>query len=151
MRTRATTTLTAALLLALAACSSNGDDTDADAAPKSSKPAAEQPSTTPTPAEAAELERAVRDYTAAYFKGDADTAYGTLSKRCAGKITAADYAAVVKQAHADYGTGHDATSVKAAVSGDLARVSYKVDGIPKFDQEAQPWAREGGAWKFDAC
>lgn len=147
MRTRATITL-AATLLALTACSSNNE---ADA-PAASSPAAEQePSTTPTPADAAELTAAVQAYTAAYFKGDADEAYGALSERCRGKVTPEAYGAVVKQAAADYGPDHPATDVQAEVSGKLARVTYKVAGLPKFDQQAQPWTREGDAWKYDAC
>lgn len=148
MRTRATITLTtAAALLALTACSSSNDD-KADA--PSSSPTAEQPSTTPTPAAAAGLEDAVRAYTEAYFAGKADPAYATLSKRCKGKVAPEVYAAVVEQAHADYGQQTVKTFKADQVSGDLARVSYGV-GLPKFDQSGQPWAREGGDWKYDAC
>ncbi|MEU7381536.1 hypothetical protein AB0A91_16340 [Streptomyces sp. NPDC042207] len=155
MRTRtATATLAAiAALAALTACSSNSSDGSDDAKP--SRPAttteAEQPATTTAPDGTAELAAAVQDYTAAYFKGDAKTAYAALSKRCAGRIDEDMYAATVEQAKADYGPDHPATDVKADVSGDLARVSYKVKGLPKFDQQAQPWTREGDAWKYDAC
>lgn len=150
MRIRATTTLaTVAALLALTACSSSTDDKPAD--PSTLATTAVQPSITPTPADAAVLSAAVQAYTAAYFKGDATTAYAALSKRCKGKIGAAEYAPVVQQAHTDYGSDHAATDVQADVSGVLARVTYKVAGLPKFDQEAQPWAREGGTWKYDAC
>ncbi|RMB85613.1 hypothetical protein [Streptomyces shenzhenensis] len=146
MRTRATITLaTAAALLALTACSSSDDKASSPTDPAPAK------TTTPTPAETGALELTVRDYTEAYFKGDAKTAYGVLSKRCAGKVTEELFAATVRQAHTDYGAGHPATDVQADVSGDLARVTYKVEGLPKFDQESQPWAREGGTWKYDAC
>lgn len=153
MRTRATITLAAALL-ALTACSSTDDKpSTAESRPAASSPAAEkqEPTTTPTPAEAAELTAAVKAYTAAYFEGDADTAYGMLSARCAKKIGPEAYAAVVEQAKKDYGPDHPATDVQAEVSGKLARVTYKVKGLPKFDQQAQPWTREGDAWKYDAC
>jgi hypothetical protein len=147
MRTRATITLaTAAALLALTACSSN-DGAKSDTAPTT----AETPSITPTPADAALVTQAVQAYTTAYFKGDAKTGYAALSKRCKGKVDEVVYAATVKQAAADYGSGHAATAVKAEVSGALARVTYTVAGLPKFDQESQPWAREGGTWKYDAC
>lgn len=142
-------TTAAALLLALTACSSSDDDKAAE--PSTAPSRVEQPSTTPTPAEAAALEGAVKAYTVAYFKGDTDATYATLSKRCQGKVTPEVYGAVVKQAAADYGNGHPATDVQANVSGTLARVSYKVAGLPKFDQQAQPWTREGGDWKYDAC
>ena len=148
MRTRATITLAAALLLPLTACSSSDDGA---AEPGSSATSEQQPSTTPTPADAAELTAAVQAYTAAYFKGDTDKAYGALTDRCQGKVTPEAYGAVVKKFAADYGPDHPATDVQADVSGSLARVTYKVKGLPKLDQKQQPWAREGGAWKYDAC
>lgn len=150
MRTTTIPLAAAVLLLALTACSSPDDDSSS-AGTASSPAAAEQPSTTPTPAETAALTTAVQAYTTAYFKGDTDTAYGALSKRCQGKVTPEMYGAVVKQAATDYGPAHPATDVHAEVSGTLARVTYKVQGLPKLDQEAQPWAREGGDWKYDAC
>ncbi|MGY1500819.1 hypothetical protein ACW4TU_30280 [Streptomyces sp. QTS52] len=147
---RTTTTLaTVAALLALTACSST-DDKPATADSTVSSPAAVEPTTTPTPAEAGALEQAVREYTAAYFQGDAETAYAVLSKHCQGTITAAAYGAVVEQAKADYGQQTVKTVTVDKLSGDLARVSYTVS-LPKFDQQGQAWTREGGAWKYDAC
>ncbi|MFJ1698175.1 hypothetical protein ACIOHC_24170 [Streptomyces sp. NPDC088252] len=149
MYTRATIAVLAAALLTLTACSSSNDDKPT-AASSSSEPSTKQP-TTPSLGTEDGPEEAVIAYTAAYFKGDATTAYEILSKRCQGKVGLDAYAGVVKQAAADYGNDHPATNVKANVSGDMARVTYKVNGLPKFDQEAQPWAREGGAWRYDAC
>ncbi len=149
--TTATLAATAAALLALTACSSSDDDTAADPTPSTPTATAEAPTTTPTPADAADLTAAVQRYTTAYFKGDGDTAYAALSKRCKGKINATAYGSIVDQAAADYGPDHSATDVKADVSGELARVTYKVSGLPKLNQDAQPWAREGGDWKYDAC
>lgn len=147
MRTRATITLAAALL-ALTGCTSSSDDKPATAEDRSARPTATAAAT--PDGEAAELEQAVRDYTDAYFAGDA-AAYDTLSERCQDKVTPEAYEAVVKQAATDYGKDHPATDVQADVSGDLARVSYKVQGLPKFDQKQQPWTREDGAWRYDAC
>ena len=152
MRTRATITVTAVLLLAATACSSNDDD-------KANGPdvtaSAEQPSTTPTntpaPADGVELERVAATYTDLYFGGSGQAAYKFLSKRCQGEADPAVFTATVEQAAKDYGPDHPATDVHATVSGDLGRVSYKVKGLPKFDQQDQPWAREGGDWKYDAC
>jgi hypothetical protein len=150
MRTRATiTALAAATLLTLAACSSSSDD--AAPATDSGTPSPEPTVSVPTAHENDDLEAAVGVYTGAYFSGDADTAYGMLSKRCQGKVTPEAYKAVVVQAAADYGPDHPATDITAEVSGKLARVTYKVKGVPKFDQEAQPWTLEGDAWKYDAC
>lgn len=153
MRIRATITLAAALL-ALTACTSSTDDGDSAPEPSSAPPTTaeqQEPSTTPTPADAAELTAAVQAYTAAYFEGDAEAAYGALSERCQGKVTAEAYGAVVEQAKADYGPDQAATDVQADVSGTLARVTYRVEGLPKFDQKQQPWTREGDDWKYDAC
>jgi hypothetical protein len=150
MRTRATTTLAALLIAALTACGSGSDDSAAPAS-DSSPADAEQTTAVPAEHEADDLKAAVHVYTAAYFEGDADTAYGMLSKRCRGKVGPEMFEATLKQAAADYGPDHPATDVRAEVSGKLARVSYKVKGVPKFDQERQPWALEGDAWKYDAC
>ncbi|MGW1780379.1 hypothetical protein ACWCQQ_14730 [Streptomyces sp. NPDC002143] len=148
MRIRAAVALTAALL-ALAACSSSGDDPAP--AGDSGTPAAEPTVSVPAEHEADDLKAAVAVYTAAYFAADADTAYGMLSTRCAERTTKDAYADVVEQANADYGDDHPATDITAQVSGTLARVAYKVQGLPKFDQQAQPWTLEGDAWKYDAC
>ncbi len=148
---RTTTTLAVALIAAaLTACGSNTDD---KAAPSPTNTTATE---TPAPAPSADtstadLEHAVQAYTTAYFAADVDTAYSALSARCAKEITKAVYEAVVKKAAADYGPDHPATGITAQVSGDLARVTYKVQGLPKFNQNGQPWAREGGAWHYDAC
>ncbi len=146
---RTTTLATAVLLLALTACSSS-DDKPATADNTASSPAVKKPTTTPAPAATAELQLAVRRYTAAYFQGASDVAYEALSKRCQGTITAAAYSAVADRANADYG----AQTVKEVTvdqqAGNLARVSYTVS-LPKFDQQGQAWVREGGNWKYDAC
>jgi hypothetical protein len=33
----------------------------------------------------------------------------------------------------------------------MGRASYKVRGLPKYDQQAQPRTREGDGWKYNAC
>lgn len=153
MRTRATITTAALLLTALTACSS-GDDDSTDAAPPAASSSASTPASAESsapPADDAELTAAVQAYTDAYFAGEASTAYRMLSERCQKDINELMYGATVKQAATDYGPDHAATDVQAEVSGDMARVTYKIEGLPKLDQDAQPWAREGGAWKYDAC
>jgi hypothetical protein len=150
MRTRATITLAAALLATLTACSSSSDD-KADAPSSKPTPAAEQPSITSTPADAVDLERVAETYTDLYFAGEGKGAYAFLSKRCRAKADPARYAATVEQAAKGYGSDHPATDVHATVSGDTGRVSYKVKGLPKFDQQRQPWTLEEGDWKYDAC
>ncbi|MFI6039201.1 hypothetical protein ACIBBD_34755 [Streptomyces sp. NPDC051315] len=151
MRTRATTVIAAALLAALTACSTASSDGKAEPAGDSGTPAAEPTISVPADKEGDDLEAAVAVYTAAYFAADAATAYDMLSKRCRGEITADAYAGVVQQAKADHGEDHPATDVKAEVSGELGRATYKVQGLPEFDQTDQPWTLEDGAWKYDAC
>ncbi|PWI08341.1 hypothetical protein DIZ27_23160 [Streptomyces sp. NWU339] len=152
MRTRATT-ITAVLLLALTACSSSDDDTSADpkpSAPTTSSTPSSEPSSAPSSGDDP-LETAVKEYTEAYFAAEASTAHRMLSERCRKEINPLVYGETLRQAKKDYGSDHPATDVTAEVSGDLARVSYKIEGLPKFDQQAQPWAREDGVWKYDAC
>ncbi|MFJ2515597.1 hypothetical protein ACIPEL_36270 [Streptomyces griseoviridis] len=164
MRTTTTAVLavTAAALLTLTACSSSEDEGSAGTPTRTPSPSrtSSVPEPSGTPAEptntadedgTAALTSAVKAYTAAYFKGDATAAYGALSKRCQGKIDETAYGATVKAATADYGPDHPATDVQTDVSGKLARVTYKVKGLPRFDQEAQPWTLEDNSWKYDAC
>jgi hypothetical protein len=148
MRTSATIATAALLLAALTACSSSGDS---PAASDSGTPAAEPTVSVPADHEGDDLKAAVAVYTAAYFAADTDTAYAMLSARCAKEITKDAYADVVQQAKTDYGPDHAVSDVQADVSGDLGRATYKVEGLPKFDQTKQPWALEGDAWKYDAC
>ncbi|GCB51734.1 hypothetical protein [Streptomyces sp. NL15-2K] len=144
MCTRATITLTAALLLTLTACTSDSDGKDPG--PTITTPSAEQPAKADTTG----LESAVRSYTDAYFRGDVNTVYGIVSDRCTEKITKPAMQALTDRAVGDYGH-QDVKRFKVdQVSGDMARVSYGV-GLPKFDQRQQPWVREGGDWKYDAC
>ncbi|MBM7088111.1 hypothetical protein JTP67_06000 [Streptomyces sp. S12] len=155
MRTRATITLAAALLLTATACTADDD-------PSGSGPSTPAPATTSAPASPAEpsggtgdganaVEAAVKTYTDAYFAGEASTAHGMLSERCRKEINPLLFGETVRQASKEHGPDHPATDVRAEVSGDLARVSYKVKGLPSLDQAQQPWAREGGDWKYDAC
>lgn len=149
MRTRATiTALTAAALLALTACSSS-DDTDnkpGDAQSTAQSPKAAGKADDGTTA----LKKSVEDYTAALFSGDT-SGYDLMSARCQKQMPEAEWAAMAKQAHQQYGS-QKATGVKVdQLAGDLARVSYGAGQIPQFEREGQPWTREGGTWRWDAC
>ncbi|OQD53171.1 hypothetical protein BM536_034305 [Streptomyces phaeoluteigriseus] len=148
MRTRSSI-IVAAALLALTACSSGGDEggSASDSGPAEAEPTI----AVPEAHEGDDLEAAAAVYTSAYFAADTDTAYGMLSARCREEIGADAYTALVEKAKADHGPDHPATDVRAEVSGKLGRVSYKVRGLPQFDQRAQPWTLEDGGWKYDAC
>ncbi|MFJ1865531.1 hypothetical protein ACIOD1_12950 [Streptomyces sp. NPDC088097] len=155
MRTHHTviTALAAAGTLALTGCSSS--DTPADSGPPASwvresgtSPATAQPSADPG---RANLEKTVRAYSAAYFKPDGKTAYATLSKRCQAKAGDAElFAGLVNSAAKTYGRQEIQTLTIDQLAGDLARVSYTYS-VPVLNQSQQPWAREGGAWKYDGC
>lgn len=90
-------------------------------------------------------------YTGACFAGHSMVAWEMLSTRCEGETAPEVYSAAAEKAAADYGSGHTVTDVQAEVSGALGRVSYKVQGLPKFDRTKQPWTREGGVRTYDAC
>lgn len=148
MRIRTTTaTLLAAAALALAGCSSSngGDDAAPAAATASGKPAAAaQDDGT------AALTAAVRAYTADLFDGD-PAGYNYLSARCKEQMTHDAWNQLAEQGHQQYGS-QKATGIHVdQLSGDLARVSYGAGKIPQFDRTAQPWTREGGEWRWDAC
>lgn len=140
-RHRAAATAAAALLtLAATACGGGNDG----------PPAATEPPADNADTDTAALETSVRAYTKALFEPDPDTAYDLLSSRCQDEISPADYAMQSESAHHEYGqlTIEDVTVDQLA--GDMARVSYSV-GVPALEREAQPWTREDGTWRWDAC
>ncbi|MEU6756961.1 hypothetical protein [Streptomyces sp. NPDC046685] len=148
MRTHHTAALlAAATALALTGCSN--DPAPADK-PTSPAPASTPAAPTADPARA-DLEKAVRAYSNAYFKPDGAAAYATLSKRCAAKAGDADiFTAIIDTAAKAYGKQEIQTLTIDQLAGDMARVSYTYS-VPKLNQTSQPWAREAGAWKYDGC
>lgn len=157
MRTR-TTVLLIAALLTLTACTSDDKPGDADGKPSA---AARKPSTTPSRsatsgADTAGLEAAVRAYNDAYFANDPDTTFGMLSARCQKQITRAGVAVLTERAEQTERAIGDSEPKEVKrfevneISGDGARVSYGV-GLPKFDQQQEPWTREAGVWRYDDC
>jgi len=54
-----------------------------------------------------------------------------LSDRCRKEINPLLYGETLRQAKRDYGSDHPAADNTAKVSGELARVSYKIMGLPK--------------------
>ncbi|MER5482932.1 hypothetical protein ABT024_06910 [Streptomyces sp. NPDC002812] len=138
----------AAAVLALTGCSSLKSEPKTDPLTSSAPTAAPSPKVDPA---RAELDKAVRAYSAAYFKPDGAAAYAALSARCQTKAGDADvFAIVVDTAAKGYGKQEIQTLTIDQLAGDMARVSYTY-AVPKLDQKSQPWAREGGAWKYDGC
>ncbi|MFF4607971.1 hypothetical protein ACFY12_35190 [Streptomyces sp. NPDC001339] len=146
--------MAAMLLISLAACSGNDTDKEPNTAKSKATPASMKPATPAKPkgsSQEAALKRAVADYTTAYFKPNADAAHAMLSKSCRAKVDKIVYAGVLRQAAKDYGQ-HKAVNIHVdQLAGNLARVSYDIEGLPKLNQTAQPWAREGSQWHHDSC
>jgi hypothetical protein len=152
MRTR-TVTAAAVLLLALTGCSS--DSSTDDKPPTATASPSADPTTAPSAEpsadpDAAALEQAVRAYSTAYFATDTTKAYGMLSARCAAKIPADMYGPVIESTVKQYGVHDIKTLTVDQLAGDLARVTYTY-AVPALDQKSQPWAREGGQWRYDGC
>lgn len=155
MRTRiaAAALAAAALATALTACSSSSNDDSKTAPPASTTAAGPAPAAgkqDPAAADKAVLTKAVQDYTARLFKGDA-SGYDLVSARCKAQYTHDEWTALAKQGHHDYGS-QVATDIHIdELSGNLARVTYGAGHIPAMDRTAQPWAREDGQWRWDGC
>lgn len=141
------TTTAAALLLAatLTACGSSEEPAPDAATPRTQKSSAPAVDT-----ERAALEKSVRAYTKALFGDDGKAGYKLVSERCKKDMSAEEFAAMSKDAHHQYGALEIKNLSVDDLSGNLARVSYGV-GVPQFEREAQPWTREDGVWKWDAC
>ncbi|WP_330262012.1 hypothetical protein [Streptomyces sp. NBC_00539] len=152
----ALTLLTVAGILALTACNS-----DSTASPDPSHSwvrdtDVNEPTTPVAPgdldaATRADLERLVRAYSGHYFAGNGAAAYEFLSQRCTTKVGGADvFIAIVQSSAKAYGPQEIQTLTIDQLVGDMARVSYTYS-VPKLNQQAQPWVREAGAWRYDGC
>ncbi|MEU8779627.1 hypothetical protein [Streptomyces sp. NPDC048606] len=156
-RHHATAVLLAAALLGLTACDGDPAAAPAPATPSASptpdagRPAVPAPSAPPDALAAGDLERVVREYSGHYFAGEGASAYVFLSARC--RVAAGDAAAfadTIGRAAREYGPQEIATLTVDRIAGDTARVTYTY-AVPGLDRKEQPWTREGGAWKYDAC
>lgn len=146
-RTRSTTvTAIAAALLTLAACGGGGDDSGTPSTNGGDEPAATDNS------DAEDLETAVRTYTDAFFATDSDTAWPMLSARCQSQTTEPAFGVMLEEITGMYGEHAVETFQVDDLSGDLARVTYTI-GLPVVDADlaGQPWVREDGTWRYDAC
>jgi hypothetical protein len=147
-----TTSAAFALLaaVALAGCSSSdsGDDTPPPA-PKAPADGGKTSTVEPTDSKAA-LVTAVKAYSTAYFKPDADAARALLSDRCKAKAPDAAYKAALQDAVDTYGHQTVKSVTVDRLSGDVAVVSYTYS-VPALDQKGQAWVREGSGWRYDAC
>ncbi|WP_159037166.1 hypothetical protein [Streptomyces specialis] len=134
-RTRIATALAATALAFTAACGGGDDGGD-------ERSEAE---------DAAALEEAVRTFTEVYFT-DPPAAYAMLSERCAEQSDEATYTAQLEQFAESFGELSVQTFSVDEIDGDTAHVTYTV-GDPMIDGglAGQPWVREDGEWRYDAC
>lgn len=152
MRTRTTAaalTLAAAVAFTVTGCSSSSND-DASPAPAASTTAGQPATAKADGSDKDALTAAVKAYSAAYFKPDAGAARALLSDRCKAKAPEADYKAALQEAVSTYGHQEVESVTVDRLSGDVGVVSYTYS-VPALNQKAQAWAREGGAWRYDAC
>ena len=94
----------------------------------------------------ADLETAVRIFSDASMAGDDTTAARLLSRRCSQVLTVRD----IRARRAAAGAFYAVRKVTARVRGDRATVSYTFS-LPRLDVRNEPWLREGGQWRRDAC
>jgi hypothetical protein len=98
----------------------------------------------------ADVRKAVDAYSQAFLSGNATAAYGMLSTRCQGQVTAGQFGAVVASAKALYGP-QPVTSFKVDdASSSTAHVTYGY-ATAKLDQTRQAWVKQSGAWRWDGC
>lgn len=97
----------------------------------------------------ASLRSAVEAYSAAYLGDQPEAAFDLLSARCKGRVPLEQMRVLTSGAKRLYGSAA-MTSFTATVSGDLGRATYTfIDA--SINQTDQPWAREQGRWRYDAC
>jgi hypothetical protein len=97
----------------------------------------------------AELEAAVRAYSAAFLSGNSE-AYELLSKRCKERMPRAEFLQVITAASQLYGP-QDIVSLEVdQIAGDLGRVTSTYVKS-ELNQRSEPWVRENGAWRVDDC
>ena len=99
--------------------------------------------------DAASVRAAVEQYSAAYLGDRPEEAFAMLSARCKERVPLAEMRTLTAGAKRLYGTVK-LVAFSAEVSGGLARATYRYDNAA-INQTAQPWAREDGAWRYDAC
>ncbi|MFH8369182.1 hypothetical protein [Streptomyces sp. NPDC018031] len=146
MRARSAAAIAALICLPLTACGDDSDDKPEAGTPAPSAPAGKN---TDGKGETAALEQSVREYTKKLFGGDA-SGHDLLSKRCQEEMPRVQFAEVAKQGHHEFGAQTIKNIKVEQISGHMARVSYGV-GIPQFERKNQPWTREDGTWRWDAC
>jgi hypothetical protein len=97
----------------------------------------------------AELEAAVRAYSAAFLSGRSE-AYELLSQRCKERMPRAGFLQVLTAASQLYGPQEIVSLKVDQIAGDLGRVTSTYVKS-ELDQRSEPWVRENGVWRVDDC
>jgi hypothetical protein len=144
--------LCAALALTGTACSSDGTDTDTDTDTdtEQNSDTSDEGNSDASAAEA-ELIADINEYIGTMFEPDVEAAYAMMSARCRDQYTLDEYRVTTEELATNFGQLAAEDIVIDDLSGDLARASYTVGGLPAFEREAQPWVREEGQWRYDGC
>lgn len=96
------------------------------------------------------VSNAVRFYSDAYLGDRPDAAHALLSTRCQAVIGMAEMSALTRGAKALYGSARLISLDVTSLAADRANVTYRYDN-PAINQTSQPWVREAGGWRYDAC
>lgn len=135
--------------VAVVACVAAGCGQSVEARPRSGDP--DRPCAGPeckTPAEA--LAAAVAAYVDAQAEGDASAAWALVSSRCAELVDERRFRTTV----AAYGVMFSrlaATDIELSIEGDRGYASYATGMEQVGPFVDQPWWREEGGWRWDAC
>jgi hypothetical protein len=95
-------------------------------------------------------EDAARAYAGSFIAGDADTAYGMLSRRCRDTIGRDAFEVAVAAVALEFSTARLEEVTVTVTDDDAARVTSSFDQ-PALDQVGEPWLLEDGAWRNDDC
>jgi len=122
--------------------SSNAGGTSAQPSPTMSTPAVQ-----PTADATADVEAAVRAYSAAFLGGQAKQAWLMRTTEARKKDSYAMFVTAVNAAHQIYGDA-TMTSLRVTVNGGTAKATYRYD-VGEIDQKNQRWFLRDGTWLVD--
>lgn len=95
------------------------------------------------------LEKAIREYTAAFFT-DAKSAYGLLSEKCQGARPYAEYVQVIELAKITYPDGSEIETLETTINGEKATATYSLEHS-ELNQTNESWIKESDGWKYNQC
>jgi len=97
-----------------------------------------------------DIESAVRAYSDAYLRGNADEVHARMSSRCRERTALDDLRPIVAAAREQYGNAKMTSFEVVQQSEGLARVTYGYD-LSTINQTEEPWTLQDGEWRNDDC